>query len=90
MLQQAENNVSRDQKKQLQKLQKQFSVTEEELNNLNGQKKLLEEALSNADNYSNKTKFLKIESDYNTIQKNIKNLSVQYEELFEKIMQMSD
>ncbi len=78
----------RETQRDLQKLQKQFSKAEDELNELNTQKTLLEAALGSSETYSDKNKFLQTETDYNTVHQKIQKLTLQYEELFEKIMRI--
>ena len=81
-------NLDREQKKELQRLQKQFSKLEEEINQLNANKTNLEAELAKPENYSDKNKFLQLEKDYNIIQQKIASLNSNYEQLFEKIMEL--
>jgi ATP-binding cassette subfamily F protein 3 len=81
-------NLDREQRKELQRLQKQFSKLEEEINQLNNTKTDLELELAKPENYYDKNKFLQLEKNYSTIQQKIAAANVQYEQLFEKIMQM--
>ncbi|MGI8950579.1 MAG: ribosomal protection-like ABC-F family protein [Chitinophagaceae bacterium] len=76
------------QKTELQKLQKQFNKLEEQINQHNQQKIKLESDLANPEFYSDKNKFLQLEKDYAFVQQNISLFNKQYEELFEKIMQI--
>lgn len=81
-------NLDREQKKELQRLQKQFSKLEEEINQLNINRTNLEAELAKPENYSDKNKFLQLEKDYNTIQQKIAAANLNYEQLFEKIMEL--
>jgi len=82
------SDPDREQKKELQRLQKQFSKLEEEINQLNINKTNLEAELAKPEIYSNKNKFLQLEKDYNLIQQKIASANLNYEQLFEKIMEM--
>src|SRR3954469_16204873 len=57
------SDPDREQKKELQRLQKQFSKLEEEINQLNINKTNLEAELAKPEIYSNKNKFLQLEKD---------------------------
>jgi ATP-binding cassette subfamily F protein 3 len=76
----------REQKKEQQKLQRQFAKLEEELNELNKKKTALEADLSHPDSYSDKEKFLKLENNYNSVQQKIAETNTKYESMFEQIM----
>jgi ATP-binding cassette, subfamily F, member 3 len=82
--QQATNN----QKKELQKLQKQFQQLEEKIAQLNIQKTTLEAALADPSTYSDKNKFVQTETDYKKAGTELSRLNKQYEEIFEKIMEL--
>ncbi len=82
------SNVNRDQQKELQKLQKQFSKAESSLNELNQQKINTEADLANPDNYTDKKKFLELEERYKSIKQKLFSANKEYEVLFEKIMQL--
>ncbi len=79
-----------DQKKELQRLQKQFSKLEENLNALNTDKANIELELAKPANYADKNKFQQIEKDYTLVQQKINSANTQYESLFEKIMSMEE
>ena len=70
-----------------QQLQKQFAKAEQELNNLNQKKTEIELELSKPENYSDKNKFLQLESDYAAIKKKLDTVNKEYELLFEKMME---
>ena len=80
------DDVSNEQKKELQKLQKQFSKLESELNDLNVQKATIETDLSKPGNYGDKNKFQQLENNYKNVQSKINTAEKEYEILFEKIM----
>ena len=82
------SNESREQKKELQRLQKQFSKLEGHLNELTQQKTNIEANLALPENYADKNKFLQLESSYKSIQQKIAAANKEYESLFEKIMQL--
>ena len=81
------NNQTKDQEKELQKLQKQFSKTEAHLNELNQQKTNIEADLAKPEYYSDRKKFVELEARYKTVQQKITAANKEYELLFEKIMQ---
>ena len=82
------NNTSREQQKELQKLQKQFSKLESHINELNQQKTNIETELANPANYADKNKFPQLEEQYKSVTKQIETANKEYELLFEKIMAM--
>lgn len=82
------NNLDRDQKKELQRLQKQFSKLEADIAKLQEDKTKIELALADPNSYSDKNNFAKVEQDYKTIQDKIKAANKEYEQLFEKIMEL--
>jgi ATP-binding cassette subfamily F protein 3 len=81
-------NVAREQKKELQRLQKQFNKLEEEINQHNEKKAGLELELAKPENYADKNKFQQLENDYKNIQQKIAKANITYEQLFEKIMEL--
>ncbi|RXK86170.1 ribosomal protection-like ABC-F family protein [Filimonas effusa] len=80
--------VSQEQKKEQQKIQKDFNKAEKDLAQLQSEKAKLEEAMGNPDNYSDKQKFTKLEQEYRTVQEKITEVTRVYEALFEKVMEM--
>lgn len=86
--QETSTNTDREQKKELQKLQKQFSKLEGHLNELNQQKTNAESDLAKPESYADKNKFLALEASYKSIQQKIAAANRDYETLFEKIMQL--
>lgn len=81
-------NLDRDQKKELQKIQRQFQKAEEEVNKKNRRKAELETALGIPENYSDHNKFLTLETEYKKVMEEIAAATAEYEKLFEKIMEM--
>jgi ATP-binding cassette subfamily F protein 3 len=82
------NNLDRDQKKELQRLQKQLSRQEEEVTRLTQQQKLVEAELGKPENYSDNSKFKQLEKDYASAQQKLKDANKIYEDLFEKVMEL--
>jgi ATP-binding cassette subfamily F protein 3 len=78
--------INRLQKKELQKQQKLFQQLEEKIALLTKQKAELESALGNPVTYSDKQKFLQTESAYNDITAQLDGLNMQYEQVFEQII----
>lgn len=80
--------LNRDQKKELQKFQRQFNQVEEKIARLNEEKGKLEAALGDPGTYSNKDKFAAAESAYKKNAETLAELNKEYETLFEKILSM--
>lgn len=80
--------LSREAKKELQRIQKQFQKAEERLAKLNETKANIESDLGKPENYQDNAKFLKLETDYKTVQKELSDATAEYEQLFEKIMEL--
>jgi ATP-binding cassette subfamily F protein 3 len=80
--------INKDDKKELQKLQKQFQQLEEQIAKLNQQKSSLEKDLAEPSTYSNKDKFVQAEANYKKASDELSKLNVQYEQVFEKIMKL--
>lgn len=77
-------------RKELQKEQKNFQQVEKKLGELNSKKAGLELKLSAPDTYSNPVEFKKTETDYKEVSSQIETANKQYEELFEKIMNLEE
>ncbi len=84
------STISNDRKRELQDLQKQFSKTESQVNQLNGQKAQIEADLGNPAFYSDKNKFQQLERDYAALKQKLSVATKQYEEMFEKIMELEE
>jgi len=81
-------NLNNDAKKELQKLKTRFKTLEEKVEKLTTSKTKLEAALADPEIYSDKQKFVQAEADYNKAAKDLADANVEYEELFEKIMEL--
>ena len=75
-------------KKELQKNQKQFQQLEEKIAKATLKKNELESALSDPSTYADKNKFIQVETDYKTAEDDLYKLNSQYEQLFEKILEL--
>lgn len=85
---QPNNNLDRDQKKELQRLQKQFSKLEQDITQFNNEKTNIELELAKPESYADKNRFQELEKNYAAIQQRISAANDQYEKLFEKIMEL--
>ncbi len=88
VVQKVEKVMNSDQKKDLQKLKTRFKQLEENVSRLTKQKSELEAALGSPDIYSDKNKFQKAENDYKSSVKELDTANKEYEQMFEKIMEM--
>ena len=79
---------SKELKKELQKQQKLFQQIEERLAAANTLKQELEQALADPSTYADKEKFLKAETAYKKNTAELSTLNHQYEQAFEKLMQL--
>ncbi len=80
--------VNREQKKELQKVQRQFNQVEEKIARLKEEKSKLEAALGDPATYSDKQKFTAAETAYKKNEEAIQALNAEYEVLFEKILSL--
>ena len=80
--------INKEHKKELQKQQKIFQQLEEKIAALTKQKAGLEAALTDPETYSDKQKFLQAETSYNKAASELDQLNKQYEQVFEKIMEL--
>ena len=80
--------VSNEAKKELQKIKSRFGQLETNLVELNKTKTELETALSDPDIYGDKNKFLQAEAGYNKAAKELATANKEYEEVFEKMMEL--
>jgi ATP-binding cassette, subfamily F, member 3 len=80
--------INKEVKKELQKQQKIFQQLEEKIAVLNKQKSELEASLVDPSTYSDKTKFLQVETSFKKAEQELAALNQQYEEVFEKIMRL--
>jgi ATP-binding cassette subfamily F protein 3 len=80
--------INKEHKKELQKQQKIFQQLEEKIAVLTNQRSELEAALTDPATYSDKQKFLQAESSYNKASSELEQLNRQYEQVFEKIVEL--
>ena len=80
--------INKEHKKELQKQQKIFQQLEEKIAVLTKQRAELEAALTDPATYSDKQKFLQAESSYNKAALELEQLNKQYEQVFEKIVEL--
>jgi ATP-binding cassette, subfamily F, member 3 len=80
--------VNKEQKKELQKLQRRFQIVEADVNALNKEKEALSLQLSEPDTYSDKQKFQQVEAQFKKANERLEALNAEYETLFEKIMEL--
>lgn len=83
----ANQPIDREKQKELQKQKRRLSNLEIELDKLKQEKIQLETALGDPSNYSDPTKFQKLEASYQQIQSKWNTLNQEYEEVFEKVME---
>lgn len=83
-----EKNISNDEKKELQKLKNKFKQLEEKLAQLNSNKQKLESILADPLVYGNKEKFISAEADYKKAVDELNAANKEYEQVFEKIMEL--
>ena len=82
------NPINKDQQKELQQLQKLLQQLESNLNKAKTEKLRIEEAMGDHSNYSDKSKFVQLEIDYKKTQAEWNSLNQDYEQTFEKIMEL--
>lgn len=80
--------INKEAKKELQKQQRIFQQLEEKIAQLNKDKVKLEASLSDPSTYSDKNKFKDAEDAYKKAAAELSQLNVQYEQVFEKIMEL--
>lgn len=80
--------VTNDIKKELQKIKSRFGQLETKLVDLNKNKTELEAALSDPTIYGDKNKFLQAEASYNKAAKELSDANKEYEEVFERMMEL--
>lgn len=80
--------INKELKKELQKQQKLFQQLEEKIAQLNQQKATLETQLTAPDTYADRNKFVQTETDYKKVSDELQRMNRQYEEVFEKIMEL--
>ena len=80
--------VNREIQRELQKQQRLLANLEAEVSTATAEKERLELALAAPENYSDKTKLSKVEADYKNAAKKLQSLNKEYENLFEKVMEL--
>jgi ATP-binding cassette subfamily F protein 3 len=80
--------INKEHKKELQKQQRIFQQLEEKVALLTKQKNELEAALTDPSTYSDKQKFILAEAAYNKAAAELEQLNKQYEQVFEKIVEL--
>ena len=82
--------INQEQKKELNRIKNKVKQLEEKLAVLNNQKTALEAQLADPAIYSDKDKFIKAETDYNKAVADFNTTNTEFEEAFEKLMEMED
>jgi ATP-binding cassette subfamily F protein 3 len=80
--------INRDLQRELQKQQRLLANLEADISKASAEKEKLELALAAPENYSDKAKFAKVETDYKNAAKKLQSLNKEYENLFEKVMEL--
>jgi len=80
--------INKEAKKELQRQQKIFQQLEEDISKLNDKKTKLQLALASHETYSDKKKFIQAEADFKKVNDDLYQLNKQYEEVFEKIVEL--
>ena len=88
--QRAINYLSSESKRDLQRLQKKFQQVEEQIASATKKHTLLEAELGDSSTYSNPQTFAETERKYKAIKTELGMLNKEYEELFEKIMELEN
>jgi ATP-binding cassette subfamily F protein 3 len=85
-----ENTATREQKKELQKLQRQLAKLEEDLARLKQEKTDAEARLASPDVYADQQKFSQAEATHRQLESRLKTLNAEYEQLFETVLLMEE
>jgi ATP-binding cassette subfamily F protein 3 len=80
--------INKEAKKELQKQQRLFQELEQKIASLTQQKDTLEASLADPATYSDKNKFVAAETDYKRASDELNKANRQYEQVFEKIMEL--
>jgi ATP-binding cassette subfamily F protein 3 len=80
--------INRELQKELQKQQRKLVNLEEDINKAVQEKLRLEQALALPENYSDRKKFITTENDLKKASFQLEQLNKQYEQLFEKVMEL--
>ncbi|MEO6537317.1 MAG: ATP-binding cassette domain-containing protein [Ferruginibacter sp.] len=82
--------VNNDQKKELQKIKSHLKKLEDQIPMLQKAKIDLENSLASPEIYNDKNKFLRVETDYNKALRELEAANNEYEEIFEKMMEIEE
>lgn len=85
---QTTNPINRELQKDLQKQQRKLATLEADINKTTQDKLKLEEALGLPENYTDIKKFTAVENDYKKITSQLEQMNKEYEQLFEKVMEL--
>ena len=80
--------INKELKKELQKQQRIFKQLEEQIEQLQAEKSRLEKNMGDPETYADKSKFLQAETAYNNITTQLQKLNKEYEQTFEKIVEL--
>ncbi len=80
--------INKEHKKELQKQQRIFKQLEEQIEQLQAEKSQLEKSMSDPDTYADKNKFVQTETAYNNVAAKLQTLNKEYEQTFEKIVEL--
>lgn len=78
----------KEKQKELQKYKRQFQQLEEQLAKLNEKKAAVEVSMNNPDVYADRKKFQQLETEYAQIGRDLKQATAEYEQVFEKLMEL--
>ena len=84
------SSIHKEQKKELQKQQRLFRQLEEKMDELKKKLNELESLLATPETYSDKTKFIQTETEYQQTNEELTKITRQYEIVFEKILELED
>lgn len=82
--------INKEAQKALAKQKKKFEQLESSLSKLKEEKQRLEAALADPATYADKTKFLATENEYQAVSDQFEKVNVEYENAFEKMMEMDE
>lgn len=74
----------------MQKQQKQFQQLEEKIALLNKEQETLQHLLAAPETYADRNKFQETESRLKSVNQELKQLNLEYEKAFEKLMELED
>ena len=80
--------INKEEKKELQKLQRQFQQLEEKIAQFNQKRQQLEASLVDPGVYSDKNKFITAENEYRSVEKQLVELNLEYEKVFDRILRL--